>query len=402
MKYLIVFVLIGLVAVTVSCVKGAKGRSEKKYLEELLSNLNEIKSATYTSTYGAYDPGDTIPEKGFQQYYFKEYTNTKDTSVSASYVKLLHEDTTKMVVLYDGVLGVEADWERETLRVDDFKNNPWPFRVVYGPFFARAKSIIKFALETKDSVQTDLKDYGDSVQYSISVFDHVVEFVGKLPVYEHPYGSEKGQVSTYEIWISKTSGLPFKVVRDLPHSKTIEIVSNLSLNVNKIQDFISSAYFPAGFPVRKAWQSGPSSNEVLIGKVAADWSLQDADSSIVALRELNDKVVLIHFTGIGCGPCQSSLPFLKQLATDSKSKDFEVVSIETWGSSLDKMKKYQAKNGINFRFLKSDSTISKNYQIGAVPAFFVLDKRRVIQRVFNGYSQGTTEKEIKTAINELL
>ena len=40
------------------------------------------------------------------------------------------------------------------------------------------------------------------------------------------------------------------------------------------------------------------------------------------------KVLLIQCTGIGCGPCMVSIPFLNKLKQDYKTDDLDVVAIE--------------------------------------------------------------------------
>ena len=57
---------------------------------------------------------------------------------------------------------------------------------------------------------------------------------------------------------------------------------------------------------------------------------------------------------------------------------------------------------MNYKYLLSTEEIKKNYQVDEVPAFFVLDGKRVIRKIIYGYGEGTTGKEIRDAINELI
>jgi thiol-disulfide isomerase/thioredoxin len=111
---------------------------------------------------------------------------------------------------------------------------------------------------------------------------------------------------------------------------------------------------------------------------------------------------MIQFTGIGCGPCHASIPFLKQLVNDFKNKEFELVSIETWSNNITGIKRYYNNNDLNYKFLLSTVETTKNYQVTSVPIFFILDKDRVIRKIIRGYGEVTTEKEIRDAINELI
>jgi thiol-disulfide isomerase/thioredoxin len=120
------------------------------------------------------------------------------------------------------------------------------------------------------------------------------------------------------------------------------------------------------------------------------------------LKGLKSKVLLIQFTGIGCGPCHASVLFLKQLVNDNKTKSFELVSIETWSKNTDGIKRYYTRNNLNYKYLISNAEISKDYQIRGVPAFYILDEKRVIRRIIYGYEKGTTDEEIRDLIAELI
>jgi thioredoxin-related protein len=50
----------------------------------------------------------------------------------------------------------------------------------------------------------------------------------------------------------------------------------------------------------------------------------------------------------------------------------------------------------------SAKEVTQSYHVQAVPVFFILDKNRVVRHVLTGFGEGTTDKEILTAINGLL
>ena len=111
---------------------------------------------------------------------------------------------------------------------------------------------------------------------------------------------------------------------------------------------------------------------------------------------------MIQFTSVSCGPCKASIPFLNKLTSAYDKKDFDFVAIECSANSLRALQFYQNKNAINYKFLKSTKVVLKDYGIGGFPVFFILDKNRVIKKMFNGYGEITTDKKIKDTIDELL
>jgi len=96
------------------------------------------------------------------------------------------------------------------------------------------------------------------------------------------------------------------------------------------------------------------------------------------------------------------LPLLKQLATEYESDKLEIISIETWGSNQDRLQRYQNKYDFDFKFLQSTDELKKDYQIQAVPVFYILDENKTIKKIIRGYGKEVTDKEIREAINELI
>jgi peroxiredoxin len=140
----------------------------------------------------------------------------------------------------------------------------------------------------------------------------------------------------------------------------------------------------------------------LNGTRAPDWTIKDVNGNDVSLSDLKRKVVVLQFTGIGCGPCHQAMPFLKAWANESSQNNFEVVGIETWSRNQEGIKRYFDKNAINYKFLKADSTIMSNYRIYSVPVFFVLDENRIIRQVISGYERDVSDTKLREAVKELL
>ena len=377
--------------------------NKREYLQKVLNNLNRIKSATYYETVESWAPGDTSAS-GVYHHYIKEFDNPSDTTIGASYVSLLQEDTTQMTFCYDGNMRAVVYEEDKMIGIDSFLVRRLPFRPLTPPFFNYTKSIIKYALETKDSISTEFEDFGDSLFFRLTIFgDNQVEFFGKAYYIENtPYDLDE-TTSKYEIWIDKSTDLPYRVRREMSYDIYVSACSNVELNKNKIEDFNASDYFQPGFAIA-LYGSENKSEKVsdLIGKVAPDWILQDANDNTVALKDLKSKILMIQFTSVSCGPCRASIPFLKQLSSEYNQKNFDFVAIESWTKNSNVLKSYQRRNNFNYKFLMSTKDVTRSYQIKSVPVFFILDENRVIKKVLNGYGEGSSDKEIRDAINELI
>lgn len=387
-----------MLTVLIAC---SKPKNSKDYLREVLSNLEKIESATYKLTKEGWAPGDTAAYAIFYNY-IKEFNNPLDSTIGASYVSLLQDDTTQMTFCYDGKMRANVMEDDKAIRIDSFNVRKLPFRPLAPPFFNYTKSIIRYALDTNDSISLKMTVLKESVYFCLTIFeDKQVEFFGKAYFIENPYFGD--QTSKYEIWINKSNDLPFKVRREMSHDISVSTISNVQLNNIKIKDFHASDYFHPDYELYAYGEVNDNYKEnSLVGKEAPDWVLKDVSDKTYSLTELKGKAIMIQFTSVSCGPCRASIPFLKELTSDYKKEDFDFVSVECTSKSLMALNRYQDKNNFNYRFLMSNKDVEKDYQVGSFPVFFILDKNRVISKVIIGYSEGNTDREIRNAINELI
>lgn len=375
--------------------------NEDDYLKKVLSGLDRIESANYNCFIESYAPGDTSPAFTSLRYY-KEFRNQADTTIGSSFVTFLKEDTSRMTFCYDGKMRATVYEDEKLMVIDSFKTRNLPFRPLSPPFFNYASSILRYVLDTNDSLSLFFEDYVDSLKLTVSIYaGRQVEFFGRAFYIDDPY-SKGDEISKYEIWIDKESNLPYKFRREMSHDISVARISNARFNKEKLESFNAEKYFPSDLKsVAYGSSRKPSINE-MEGKIAPDWVLKDADNNSLALSDIKSKVLLIQFTSVSCGPCRASIPFLKNLTDEYRDKDFEFVSIESWTRNTNVLKNYKNKNSFGYKFLMSDDEITKDYKITSVPVFFILDKNHVIKKIVTGYGEGTTDKEIREVIEEIL
>ena len=375
--------------------------TNKAYLEKVLSNLEQIESTTYSLKGQFWPLGDTVPAIT-QNRYVKEYTNLADTNIGASYVSLLQSDTMQMAFGYDGIRKAVVNKDSKIIVIDSFNLRKLPFRPVKPPFFNYTKNIIKYALETTDSISLNLEDLGDVVHSKLEVFGKKpLEFFGKAYYYGYPFVFDE-DISRYDIWINKSNDLPYKVIRAQASDIYSQICSNVELNKLDIKDFVLTDYFQSDYAIVPYSLGKRTKKSNFLNKKAPDWILKDAVNNNIALKNLKSKVILLQFTSVSCGPCKASIPFLNQLQSEYDLEDFDFVAIETHTKNSNVLKRYQHRNNFDYKFLMSNKEINKRYQVQAVPVFFILDENRIVREVIHGYSKGSVDKEIRDAINELI
>lgn len=369
------------------------GQSKTIDLNKILANLNEIKSASYCNEYSSSIPDDTLLFKKGDRF-VQMQINPADTFLGVSFLYSPTNNHTAFNYCYNKDYFVDFDWKSKSVQIDTLNDNP--YRPI-PPFFMRAKTLIKYAINNMDSTEISYKYFQDSVEINFYFKDKIVEalhltpFVVKMP----------GKTSHYVLWVDKKNNLPFKLTRNMPHETTSDVCSNLKIN-DKLEQIIDPIkLIPTDFSIKVKTNYRAAVKE-LKGQVAPDWKLKEIGGDSLSLKELKSKVLLLQFTGIGCGACHGSIPFLKELAIDNIYKDFKIISIETFSENLSKLQRYKRKNEFNYSYLVSKKKMKERYSVEAVPVFFILDENRIIRKVMSGFNPEKTKKEITETIEKLL
>lgn len=378
-----------------------KQYSEKEFLTEVSGNLQKIKSATYYSTVTASAPGDTLKFSKPWTQFVKIFINPDDTLVGSGSLLYKGEDTTAMTDYYDGLSRGTVNFEEHYVKIDSFRNYPYPFRLVYYPFYTKINEIIKYSLTTTDSILTVFGDYGDSLHFGLKIYNQHVYFHIRPIVIKNEYIPED-EISQFDIWFRKDDGMPYRMRSRWHHTTYFEECHGAKFNTTLDTFFTATDYFPEGFEIVQLKRDIKPVTSTMTGMTAPDWTLKDTDEKLVGLKDLKAKVVMIQFTGIGCGPCHMSLPFLKELADEYDESDLSLVSIETWSNNIEGIKRYMKANDLTNLFLLSEEAVTKAYGVKSVPMFFILDEQRVIKKVISGYSKDATDSEIRAAIKALI
>ena len=393
---------LGLVMMLCSC-----GQPDtKEYLKEVIEKMESIQSVEYRSRHIAWEPYVADPLYDVV-YTHHEYANPTDTAFGSSYVDF--DEEMRFDGGYDGKVKMIVYNDQKGVMIDDFSTNRLPFRTV-SSFFNKVKSILVYAIETADSIETNLVDEDSCWHYSLTIHEEKqVEFFGKAFYMPNQRLIQMGEdpTSHYEVWIRKSDNLPFKYYRKMSHDINLTECINPVYNQLSLADFNLYDYIPKDYEVRhkKAMDSKKQTEKVyaLQDKPAPQWTLTDIEDRPVSLADIKSKVVLLNFTAIGCGACQLAIPFLKELRNKYSAEDFELIAIESWSGKTSSRKGYVEKKGLNYPFLGATEEVLKDYKTGrAAPWFFLLDENHIIRKIFFGYSEERTSKEIEEAIEKLL
>ena len=379
----------------------------KAYLKKVIEKLESIESVEYHCRHIYWNGYSTDPMYDVTGL-CHEYANPKDTIFGSSYAEFIPEEGMRFDGGYDGDIKMTVYEEDKDIMIDDFTAEPMDFRPV-NSFFNCTKNILKYVIETTDNIETSLIDEDNCYHLKLMIYeDRTVSFFGK-PVYFKldPSMGIDSISSQYDVWIRKTDNLPYKYEKRQAETTYVEecinpIYNKLSLANFNLYDFIAEDY--------KVFHKRPRDPKkqtervyALQDKPAPQWTLTDIEDRPVSLADIKSKVILLNFTGIGCGACQLAVPFLKELKAKYDYKDFELIAIESWSGRTSTRKGYSEKKELNYLFLGATEEVLKNYQTGrAAPWFFLLDEKRIIRKIFYGYSKARTGKELEEATASLL
>ena len=145
-------ILVFLLLLPMAVINGQNNKRE--YLEKVLGNLEQIKSATYNEYLVVWEPEDTIP-LFIRNTYIEEYDNPQDSTIGAGFVEYENMQGKKVFRWgYDGNVLASAYHDKKGVLIDDFSSNKHPFRPLTPPFFNYAKSIVRYSLTSQDSITT--------------------------------------------------------------------------------------------------------------------------------------------------------------------------------------------------------------------------------------------------------
>ena len=138
-----------------------------------------------------------------------------------------------------------------------------------------------------------------------------------------------------------------------------------------------------------------------IGSPTPNCDLKEFNSGNPVQLAKPGKVLYVDFWASWCGPCEQSMPFLEQINTELKAKNFEVIAINLDETKED-AEQFLQNHKINFTVaVNPDNQCPNNYGVLAMPSSYIIDRQGKIRFIQLGFH--TEEKaELRAKIEKLL
>lgn len=134
----------------------------------------------------------------------------------------------------------------------------------------------------------------------------------------------------------------------------------------------------------KSMEEEPKTALTLIEEEAPNFAGETLKGKLLVLTDEIQGKTLINFWGSWCEPCKREMPALESAYSNHKNDGFNVVSINL-GQSNFVTQQFVDKYSLTFPVLiDKDGSIKEAYQVGNLPASFLVDEDGVIEQVHEG------------------
>ena len=121
---------------------------------------------------------------------------------------------------------------------------------------------------------------------------------------------------------------------------------------------------------------------------APDFTLTDANGQSVTLSDLRGQVVMINFWASWCGPCREEMPLLEQIHQRYEALGFTLLGVNVEEDPTNGQAFLQERP-VSFPVLyDSKNSISKLYEVIAMPSTVLIDRQGNIRYLHHGYKPG--------------
>jgi peroxiredoxin len=170
--------------------------------------------------------------------------------------------------------------------------------------------------------------------------------------------------------------------------------------MNELMRGLATRWLPA---LLSGWLMLLPAMAAVTGSAAPDFTLKSASGENLKLSEYRGEVVLINFWASWCGPCRQEMPALDELHNRYRALGFTVLGVNVEEDSR-KAREVLKDLQVSFPVLLDDrSTVSRLYDIVAMPSTVLVDRNGNIRYLHKGYQPGLEDiylQQVRELIRE--
>ena len=137
--------------------------------------------------------------------------------------------------------------------------------------------------------------------------------------------------------------------------------------------------------------------------MAPDFTLRSMEGPNLRLNEQRGRVVMVNFWATWCAPCRQEMPHLNKLYDKYRASGLVLLGVNI-DDDARTATDLAAKLGLKFPvLLDTDKTVSKLYEMGAMPSTVVIDREGRVRFLHRGYRDGyevTYDEQIRALLKE--
>lgn len=108
---------------------------------------------------------------------------------------------------------------------------------------------------------------------------------------------------------------------------------------------------------------------------APDFSLPGVTETEIKLSDYKGKIVLLNFWATFCVPCRLEMPSLQALSEKYHNDDVEIIAISVDHGREKSVRKWIAKNQLDFPIALEGKDAGTIYEVSALPVTFIIGKK---------------------------
>ncbi len=136
-------------------------------------------------------------------------------------------------------------------------------------------------------------------------------------------------------------------------------------------------------------------------KVAANFTLWDANGNPVRLSAYKGRVVLLNFWATWCGPCKVEIPWFIEFEKKYQDRGFAVLGVSMDDGGLQVVRTFMQEHKVNYRVAIGTDQVARLYGgVDSLPTTFIIDRegRRAAAHIGLA-SRSNYESEILQLLN---